>query len=211
MLSNEQAPVAAVPASPAPLPHPAAVALRTSPRKTAMSPAAQTAAPERARNNHYWTPKDDARLVVSACSEKGRVFLEKLGEVSDRNEMQASTSSEDSSPDGQFYAQLALIYNDTKFSGSLHPDWNAGDLQKLSRTILEYKNPGVSRDVKWIKEKFKTLRSRFETAWTRYQGLSGVDGKSCFCGCGKDGFFSTSGLLQKHADLLCDDNVKDDH
>jgi hypothetical protein len=62
-----------------------------------------------------------------------------------------------------------------------------------------------------MKNKWRSLAARHEVAWRRYCGVSGTDGDSCFCGCGKGGFWTTSGFLPHHANKLSSDETADMH
>jgi hypothetical protein len=56
-----------------------------------------------------------------------------------------------------------------------------------------------------------TASGKRTRAWRRFSNVSGTDGDSCFCGCGKVGIWTTSGFVASHANKISSDGSVDDN
>jgi len=177
---------------------------RVSPRKLSPQKALRAGAATVPVN---WSSSDDVRMVLVACCPEIQKLFELLGHPSNRFELQGSNSATDARPSTAFYEKLAEIFSDSVFKGAVPADW-ARD-EHLPPTKLYALRQG--RDGAWMKDKWRSLGARHEVAWRRYSGVSGADGYSCFCGCGKGGFWTTSGFVASHANKLSSDATLDKH
>ncbi len=66
-----------------------------------------------------WKDKDTCRMIIAACSEPLRKFLEKLGTQPDRLESECSSTSNPQRPDDQFFIALEAQFNDPQFQATL--------------------------------------------------------------------------------------------
>ena len=66
-----------------------------------------------------WKDKDTCRMIIAACSEPLRKFLEKLGTQPDRLESECSSTSNPQRPDDQFFTALEAQFNDPQFQATL--------------------------------------------------------------------------------------------
>jgi hypothetical protein len=174
---------------------------RTSPRE---SPTKQSrSAAEKTVN---WSSNDDVRMILVACCPQMQTMFELLGLPSNRQELQGSNSSTDARPTTAFFETLAQIFSDALFPGAVPADWLHDD--HLPRTKLYALRQG--REAAFMRDKWRSLGARYEVAWRRYSTLSGLDGTSCYCGCGKAGFWTTSGYVAgKHANDLSSQTIED--
>ena len=58
-----------------------------------------------------WKDKDTCCLIIAACSEPLRKFLEKLGTQPDRLESECSSTSNPQRPDDQFFTAFEAKFN----------------------------------------------------------------------------------------------------
>ena len=66
-----------------------------------------------------WKDKDTCRMIIAACSEPLRKFLEKLGTQPDRLESECSSTGNPQRPDDQFFTALEAQFNDPQFLSEL--------------------------------------------------------------------------------------------
>lgn len=177
---------------------------RVSPRKLAAQKALIRGAPSGTVN---WSSSDDVRMIFVACCPEIQKLFELLGHPSNRGELEGSNSATDARPSSAFYAKLAEIFSDSAFKGAVPADWPRDEHLPVTKLYALRE----ARDGAWMKNKWRSLGARHEVAWRRYCGVSGTDGYSCFCGCGKGGFWTTSGFLPHHANKLSSDETVDAH
>jgi hypothetical protein len=87
------------------------------------------------------------------------------------------------------------LFSDVAFQGDVPDD--GGRDEHLPHNKLYALRQG--RVAIFMKDKWRSLGVRYEVAWHRYSAVSGTDGNSCFCGCGKLGFWTTSGFVPSYA------------
>jgi hypothetical protein len=129
--SGEQAsqPVAHVAAAPHAAPQQgaagasAATPTMLSPLATPVTPAGVgTATPDPAYvspEKKMWKVASASRMILAACDDRMREFLQKLGTPPNRLEEQVSCAGNPQRPDDQFFTKLAEVYNDPNFEGAL--------------------------------------------------------------------------------------------
>jgi hypothetical protein len=154
-----------------------------------------------------WSSSDDVRMIFVACSPEIQKLFELLGHPCNRGELEGSNSATDARPSSAFYGKLAEIFSDSAFKGTVPADWPRDE----HLPVTKFYALREARDGAWMKNKWRSLAARHEVAWRRYCGVSGTDGDSCFCGCGKGGFWTTSGFLPHHANKLSSDETADMH
>jgi len=175
---------------------------RTSPRQSPVK--ASRSAPEKTVN---WSSSDDVRMILVACCTQMQQLFELLGLPSNRQELQGSNCSTDARPTTAFFETLAQIFSDPQFPGAVPPDWRQDE--HLPNTKLYALRQ--AREAVFIRDKWRSLGARYEVAWRRYSTTSGVDGTSCYCGCGKAGFWTTSGYVAgKHANDVSSVSIQDE-
>ena len=175
---------------------------RVSPRKLASQKAPIAGAPSGTVN---WSSSDDVRMIFVACCPEIQKLFKLLGHPSNRGELEGSNSATDARPSSAFYAKLAEIFSDSAFKGAVPADWPRDEHLPVTKLYALRE----ARDGAWMNNKWRSLGARHEVAWRRYCGVSGTDGNSCFCGCGKGGFWTTSGFLAHHANKLSSDETFD--
>jgi hypothetical protein len=146
-------------------------------------------------------------MIFVACSPEIQKLFELLGHPCNRGELEGSNSATDARPSSAFYGKLAEIFSDSAFKGTVPADWPRDE----HLPVTKFYALREARDGAWMKNKWRSLAARHEVAWRRYCGVSGTDGDSCFCGCGKGGFWTTSGFLPHHANKLSSDETADMH
>jgi hypothetical protein len=67
----------------------------------------------------FWSDGDTCRMIVAACSDKLRPFLDKFGTQPNRLESERSSASNPQRPDDQFFTALASEFNDPRFPATL--------------------------------------------------------------------------------------------
>ena len=154
-----------------------------------------------------WSSSDDVRMVLVACCPQIQKLFELLGHPSNRGELEGSNSATDARPSTAFYEKLAEIFSDSAFKGAVPAEWPRDEHLPVTKLYALRQE----RDGAWMKDKWRSLGVRHEVAWRRYSGVSGTDGYSCFCGCGKVGFWTTSGFGASHANKLSSDAITDQH
>jgi hypothetical protein len=154
-----------------------------------------------------WSVSDDVRMVLVACCPQIQKLFELLGHSSNRAELQGSNSATDARPTTAFFEKVAELFSDPAFKGAVPVEWARDEHLPLTRVYALRQG----RSTAWMKEKWRSLGARYEVAWRRYSGVSGTDGYSCFCGCGKGGFWTTSGFVASHANKLSSDAAIDDN
>jgi hypothetical protein len=135
-----------------------------------------------------WKDKDTCRMIIAACSEPLRKFLEKLGTQPDRLESECSSTSNPQRPDDQFFTALEAQFNDPQFQATL--PWSDAHLSSKKNDPAHFPLSG-RRDATYLRKQWATAAAKFETAHNRYT-QSGVNDE-CFCLCGATGFYTFSG------------------
>ena len=135
-----------------------------------------------------WKDKDTCRMIIAACSEPLRKFLEKLGTQPDRLESECSSTSNPQRPDDQFFTALEAQFNDPQFQATL--PWSDAHLSSKKNDPAHFPLSG-RRDATYLRKQWATAAAKFETAHNRYT-RSGVNDE-CFCLCGSTGFYTFSG------------------
>ena len=151
---------------------------RSSPVRQSGSPISWYVSPETSK----WNPKREIRLILAACTEEMKPFLDKLGTTPERLEMNVSSSVAPMLPHDQFFSKLGKTYNDPTFEGIIpwSDDHIDGDYPLQKR-----------REVTYLRASWVTLCGKYEVAFARWS-RSGVNDE-CFCLCGAPGFYTTSG------------------
>ena len=153
------------------------------------SPAEETPAYVYSSPAHkMWRDKDTCRLIITACSESLRPFLEKLGTQPTRLESERSSTSNPQRPDDQFFTALETQFNDPGFPATL--PWSDSHLS-IKKNVSQHFPLSGRRDVTYLRKQRTTAQAKFETAHNRYT-KSGVNDQ-CFCLCGAQGFYTFSG------------------
>jgi len=134
-----------------------------------------------------WRDKDTCRLIVVACSDELRPFLDKFGTQPTRLESERSCVSNPQRPDDQFFTALASKFNDPGFPATLPwPDSHFEDKNGSRHFQLSGR-----REVTYLRKQWTATQARFEAENNRYT-RSGVNDQ-CFCLCGAQGFYTFSG------------------
>jgi hypothetical protein len=149
---------------------------KTSPVKTQM-------------NKKNWTVKTEIRMLLASVSVSVKKHLKDLGRQPTRLELDANSGGGNTLPDDLFYASLAATVNDPSFSGELgFEDEHLGP-EKGART--KYPVHGT-----WtapvLKTKWRAGQAQFERV-KQLISRSGNENDSCYCKCGGEGFFCSSG------------------
>ena len=135
-----------------------------------------------------WKDKDTCRMIIAACSEPMRKFLEKLGTQPDRLESECSSTSNPQRPDDQFFTALEAQFNDPQFQATL--PWSDAHLSSKKNDPAHFPLSG-RRDATYLRKQWATAAAKFETAHNRYTQSGEND--ECFCLCGATGFYTFSG------------------
>lgn len=152
-----------------------------------------------------WTTGDDVRMLLVACSEPMQELFGILGHPSNRHELEGSNSATDARPTTAFFEQLAKTFSNSDFKGFIPDCWDH-DVHLPQNKSYPLRQ---GRSADWMHDKWRCLGARYEIAWRRFSNVSGTDGDSCFCGCGKLGFWTTSGFVASHANKISSDRSFD--
>jgi hypothetical protein len=99
------------------------------------------------------------------------------------------------------HQRLWQLFNDNHFK-AVWP-WDVASIGEDGEHIKQGTSHALegTRDVDFLKEKFRSVGKMFEVAHTRWY-RSGTNADSCFCLCGAPGFYTTSGYTKE-----CKQNV----
>ena len=125
-----------------------------------------------------WRDKDTCRLIITACSESLRPFLEKLGTQPTRLESERSSTSNPQRPDDQFFTALASEFNDPGFPATL--PWSDSHLS-IKKNVSQHFPLSGRRDVTYLRKQWTTAQAKFEAGRNRRPGLwwRGRWGRGC--------------------------------
>ena len=143
-----------------------------------------------------WTTKVEIRMLLASVSVNVRKHFEDLGRQPTRHELDANSGGGNTMPDDLFYAALAAEVNDPSFVAELgFEDGHLGPLNGARTTFPAHGTwtAGV------LKTKWRAGQAQYERV-KQHLNRSGNQNKSCYCKCGGEGFFCSSGYNpEKHS------------
>ena len=160
------------------------------------SPLKAVRSPLKAVKKLNWTTKVEIRMLLASVSVNVRKHFEDLGRQPTRHELDANSGGGNTMPDDLFYAALAAEVNDPSFVAELgFEDGHLGPLNGARTTFPVHGTwtAGV------LKTKWRAGQAQYERV-KQHLNRSGNQNKSCYCKCGGEGFFCSSGYNPESLD-----------
>jgi hypothetical protein len=140
-------------------------------------------------NKKNWTVKAEIRMLLASVSVSVRKHFQDLGRPPTRHELDSNSGGGNTMPDDLFYAALAVTVNDPTFPAELgFEDEHLGPL-KGARAQFPLHGTWTAPV---LKTKWRAGLAQFERV-KHQMSRSGNENGSCYCKCGGEGFYCSSG------------------